>query len=98
MHEGIVGTIKNGTASRSFAGAKYTAAAKTGTAQTGTTRSDHGVFIGYAPAENPEVAIAVVMENGASPASLRIARTMLDAYFAGRDVDADAIDPGTLVS
>ena len=98
VHEGMVGTIKNGTAARSFAGAKYTAAAKTGTAQTGTTRSDHGVFIGYAPAENPEVAIAVVMENGASPASLRIARTMLDAYFAGRDVDADAIDPGTLVS
>lgn len=97
IHEGMVGTIENGTAARFFPGIDYTAAAKTGTAQTGTASSDHGVFIGYAPADKPEVAIAVVAENGGSAAACTTARAILDAYFDQKEIDADAINPGTLV-
>ncbi len=72
---------KGGTAYEAFKGVSYTLAAKTGTAQNGTTRSDHGVFIAYAPAESPQVALAVVMENGTSAAASTVARRVLDAYF-----------------
>ena len=72
---------KGGTAYEAFKGAPYTLAAKTGTAQNGSKRSDHGVFIAYAPAEKPQVAIAVVMENGTSAAASAVARRVLDAYF-----------------
>lgn len=72
---------KGGTAYEAFKDASYTLAAKTGTAQNGTNRSDHGVFIAYAPADTPQVAIAVVMENGTSAAASAVARQVLDAYF-----------------
>ncbi len=72
---------KGGTAYAAFRDAPYTLAAKTGTAQNGANRSDHGVFIAYAPADNPQVALAVVMENGTSAAATAVARQVLDAYF-----------------
>ncbi len=80
-----VASAPGGTAYNSFRDAPYTVAAKTGTAQNGNNdRSDHGVFIAYAPAENPEVAISVVMENGTSGPAHQVARTVLDAYFASK--------------
>ena len=72
---------KGGTAYEAFKDAAYTLAAKTGTAQNGKTRSDHGVFIAYAPADDPQVALSVVMENGTSAAASAVARRVLDAYF-----------------
>ena len=79
----------NGTA-RTFASASYQAAGKTGTVQAGGNLNDHTSFMAYAPAENPEVAIAVFFEQGSRPSasggavSTIVARTMLDAYFASR--------------
>ena len=56
--------------------------AKTGTASHGTGGSDHGVFVCWAPAENPEIAIAVYIEHGASGSNFAgVARDMLDYYF-----------------
>ena len=76
-------TQTGGTAAKAFAGAQYTVAAKTGTAQGSSSKqSDHGIFIAYAPAEDPQVAIAVVMEQGTSAAAAEVARQVLDAYFA----------------
>ena len=87
VQAGMVAVGKTGTARASFANAPYTVACKTGTAQTGIAgQSDHGTFIAYAPVENPEVAIAVVVENGTSAASAWVARQVLDAYFEGKDV------------
>ena len=58
-------------------------AAKTGTAQ--CTGSDHTLFICFAPYENPEISIAVVIEHGAKGfASKGVAKDILDAYFAGK--------------
>ncbi len=75
-------TQVGGTAYSAFRDAPYTVAAKTGTAQNGRNRSDHGVFIGYAPADAPEVALAVVMENGTSAPATMLARSVFDAFFA----------------
>lgn len=81
VREGMVLAATRGTAASCFRKAAYTVACKTGTAQVAQNRSDHGVFIAYAPVESPEVAIAVVVENGTSAASMQVARTVLDAYF-----------------
>jgi len=78
------GTI--GTAS-GFARSPYTIACKTGTAQDGLTRSDNGVFIAYAPIENPQIAIAVVMQNGTSGPSQVVAKQILDYYFMQMNQD-----------
>lgn len=72
---------RGGTAYTAFKGTTYSVAAKTGTAQNSRTRSDHGIFIGYAPLEDPQVAVAVVMENGTSAPAAEVARAVLDACF-----------------
>ncbi len=98
VKKGMVAVGKSGTASRYFAAAKYTLACKTGTAQTGIRNSsDHGTFIAYAPADNPEVAIAVVMERGTSGASSAVARTVLDAYFANKEKGEPPTDYGVIL-
>lgn len=98
VRDGMVAVGKTGTARAYFADAPYTLASKTGTAQTGISgQSDHGTFIAYAPVENPEVALAVVVENGTSSASAWVARQVLDAYFAGKDVGETITPDGVLL-
>ncbi|MBQ5840448.1 MAG: penicillin-binding protein, partial [Clostridia bacterium] len=98
VREGMIAVGKSGTASVSFASAPYTVACKTGTAQTGLTNSsDHGTFIAYAPVDNPEVALAVVIERGGSAASTAVARKVLDAYFAGKETGETPTDVGVLL-
>jgi len=76
-----------GTAAGVFTGFKQTAAAKTGTAEvfdaSGNKKSNHALFVAYAPYENPEIAVAVILESGHAGASFAgpIARNILDAYF-----------------
>ena len=81
--------------------AAYSVAGKSGTAQVFTIEQeaeyneddveerlrDHGLFIAYAPAENPTIAVAVVVENGGggSRAAAPVVRLILDAYFANGD-------------
>lgn len=96
VREGMIQTGKTGTA-RQFASARYTVAAKTGTAQNLKTRSDHGVFIAYAPAENPEVAISVVLENGTSRPAADLAKVILDAYFASKGKGISPTPEGVLL-
>jgi penicillin-binding protein 2 len=96
VREGMIQTAKTGTA-RQFASANYSVAAKTGTAQIVKTRSDHGVFIAYAPAENPEVAISVVLENGTSRPSANLAKKILDAYFASKGKGISPTPEGVLL-
>ncbi len=73
-------TQSDGTAYSMFGGYKVEVAAKTGTAE--NSGSDHTTFICYAPYDDPEVAIAVVIEHGAkSKFSMSVAKALLDAYF-----------------
>ncbi|MCL1834842.1 MAG: penicillin-binding transpeptidase domain-containing protein [Oscillospiraceae bacterium] len=71
-----------GTAAREFADYPIKVAAKTGTVQVESQDINNGVFVCYAPAENPEIAISVVVEKGGSgSAIMSIARNVLDYYF-----------------
>lgn len=71
-----------GTAHRAFLGAPYEAAGKTGTAQIERDR-EISLFIGYAPAEHPEVCVAVMVPGGgeSGETAVPIARKLFDAYF-----------------
>ena len=83
VREGMIGSANHpyGTSFATFNGYEPTVAAKTGTTETGAV-SDDAVFICYAPAEDPEIAIAVVVEKGVAGANLApIARSVLDYYF-----------------
>lgn len=69
-----------GTAYSVFGGYEIEIAAKTGTAE--NAGSDHAVFICYAPFENPEVAIAVVIEHGVKGKyAMQVAKDLLDEYY-----------------
>ena len=75
-----------GTAYKTFSDYPITIAAKTGTAQTGIKgTSDHGAFVCFAPADDPQIAISVYIERGGHGSTLAsIAKAILDVYF---DVD-----------
>lgn len=66
VHTGMQMVIQNTTAFNSISSIQ--AAGKSGTAQESTKHPDHATFISYAPASNPEVAMAVVIQNGYSSA------------------------------
>jgi penicillin-binding protein 2 len=67
----------------------YTVAGKTGTAQN-PHGNDHAWFVCYAPAENPEIAVAVLVENAGHGGSVAapIARKVLEQYFG---VEKDSV-------
>ncbi len=79
-----VAASQDGTAYRAFQDFPIPVAAKTGTAETGfeDRSSSNGLFICYAPADNPQVAIAQIVEKGAwGSNTIGIARDLLTAYF-----------------
>ncbi len=93
-------TLPGGTAASVGANAGYAIAAKTGTAQVIGIRQnekynehsinerhrDHALFIAYAPAEDPKIALAVIVENGGHGGSAAgpIARKVMDYYLLGK--------------
>ncbi|MDR2420541.1 MAG: hypothetical protein LBD49_00355 [Oscillospiraceae bacterium] len=96
LKEGMRGAVTAGTAGDVFGGYKTPVAAKTGTVQTGSEIND-GVFVAYAPADDPEIAIAVVVEKGGSGAGImEIARVVMDKYFEGQG-GAVAVGDGELL-
>lgn len=78
-----------------FEGASYTVGSKTGTAQTLVNEyglTTDGLYIAFAPYENPEVAVAVMVETGArGAATASVARDMLDTYFNDEDYEIGVI-------
>ena len=73
-------TDSTGTANSVFKDYEIAIGAKTGTAE--NSGSDHVTFICFAPFDNPEIAIAVVLENGAKGTfSMSVAKDIMDAYF-----------------
>ena len=73
----------NGTAfSQLWSEVPATVAGKTGTAEHISNKSDHGAFVCFAPADDPQIAIAVYVENGGHGSTLtNIARSILLEYF-----------------
>ncbi len=91
-------TRPGGTAARAGWGAKYSFAGKTGTAQVIGLKGekydedaiherhrDHALFIAFAPAEAPKIALGILVENGGhgSSTAAPIARKVIDYYLLG---------------
>jgi penicillin-binding protein 2 len=77
-----------GTAHRHFRDYPLDIAGKTGTAQTSTALSNHAWFGGFAPFEEPEIAVVVLLENGGSSAySVPIAKEIIDYYFGFKNLN-----------
>ena len=74
--------VTNGTG-YSFKYASYDAAGKTGSAQYDDSDKYHSWFVGFAPVDNPEIAICVILEGGYSGVSSAqvTAKAVLDEYF-----------------
>ncbi len=80
-----VANATDGTAVSVFRDFPFQVAGKTGTSETGNEKrgeSSHGLFICYAPADDPEIAVAVVIEHGVWGAyTAPVARDVLMSYF-----------------
>jgi len=116
IRKAMIGVNLEGTSAGSFVAAEYTSAGKTGTAQVFTIKQnekyeagkiderlrDHALFIAFAPAENPKVALAMVVENGGfgAQSAAPMARRVFDYLFLGlypslEDMDAVRIGLAT---
>ena len=109
IHNAMVGVTKEGTSARSFANAPYTTGGKTGTAQAAAlSRSvkydaskiaenlrDHSLYIAFAPADKPRIALAVIVENAGfgAAAAAPIARLAMDYYLTGKRPDEPVPKP-----
>jgi penicillin-binding protein 2 len=113
IKKALIGVNIEGTSATSFVGATYTSAGKTGTAQVYTVKEnekynsnkidermrDHALYMAYAPADEPKVAIALVVENsgfGAQNAA-PIARRIFDYVLLGQypsQEDIEAVQKG----
>ena len=100
IRDAMVGVNIEGTGTAAFRGAGYTSAGKTGTAQVIQIKKnerydaskiderfrDHALYMAFAPAENPQIALALVVENsgfgGANSAP--IARRVFDFWLKGQ--------------
>ncbi|WP_189456678.1 penicillin-binding protein 2 [Cognatilysobacter bugurensis] len=118
VQEGMMATIHGqGTATAMARGATYLMAGKTGTSQKisrkGSQSMDprslpyhlrhQALFVGYAPADNPTIAVAIVVEHGGYGGSTAapIARKIFDAWLTGKMPEPDPestrqLPPGTL--
>lgn len=82
VQDGLHDVTKYGTAASSFRGFTVDIAGKTGTAENSQGR-DHGWFVAYGPFDNPNIVVAVIVENGGygSQSAVPIGRKILDAAF-----------------
>ena len=103
IRDAMVDVMRKGTARRVFNGTEYQAAGKTGTAQVFSLRGakydadaveerlrDHSVFMAYAPVEDPQIALAVIVENGGwgTTAAAPIARKVFDFWLDPERIEA----------
>lgn len=105
----MIGVNREGTSAAAFKGAQYVSAGKTGTAQLFQVKEnekyhesqiserlrDHAWFIAYAPADQPRIAVAVLVENGGfgAQAAAPIARQVFDYYLLGQQPSAPKVPP-----
>jgi penicillin-binding protein 2 len=100
IRRAMVGVTQGGTSARVFAGAPYLSGGKTGTAQAVTIgqkekynaskleehQRDHALYIAFAPADDPKIAVAAIVENagfGAASAA-PITRRIFDYWLLGQ--------------
>ncbi len=85
IHSGMRMVVEN---TSEFNGFPVAAAGKTGTAQQNLTRANHALFVGYAPYENPEIAIATRIAYGyTSHNAAELSKNVLAYYFKAEDAE-----------
>lgn len=87
IREGMRETVTEGTA-QSLQALPVAVAGKTGTAQYGTGDLTHGWFVSFAPYENPELVMIVLVEGQSKESTYHavpITKTVLEWYFSGRN-------------
>jgi penicillin-binding protein 2 len=100
IKQAMIGVTREGTSARSFLNAGYVSGGKTGTAQVIAIKKnekyeakklaerhrDHALYTAFAPADNPRIALALIVENGGfgAAAAAPIARQALDYYLLGK--------------
>ncbi|MDD3935529.1 penicillin-binding protein 2 [Rhodoferax sp.] len=113
IRRAMVGVTQEGTSRRVFAGASYSSGGKTGTAQAVSLgknekynaarmeerQRDHSLYIAFAPAEDPKIAIAVIVENAGfgSVSAAPMARRAFDYWLLGQypnEQDLDLVRKG----
>lgn len=96
LKEAMKRVVDDGTASSTFLNYKYPVGGKTGTAQV-SNGSDNVIFVGFAPYDNPEIAVTVILEHGdKSRNAAMIAKDIFDCYFRQKypeDFKEPAKDP-----
>ncbi len=81
VKEGMLSVTEDGTGQAALGTYPIKVGGKTGTSQV-TGQVDHSIFVAFAPFDKPEIAIAVVLENGNSGFSAgTVVREIMDAYF-----------------
>jgi len=113
IRDAMVGVTQGGTGTRVFAGAGYVSGGKTGTAQAVSLaknqkynasameehQRDHSLYVAFAPAEDPKIALAVIVENAGfgAAAAAPIARRTFDYWLLGQypsEEDLAAVSQG----
>ncbi len=85
IKDGMLSVTEDGTGSTVFADYDVKIGGKTGTAQT-DRGADHNIFVAFAPFDNPEIAVAVVIEHGASSyTSGSVMKAIMNAYFFNQE-------------
>ena len=117
VRKALVGVTQEGTSTKVFAGAPYLSGGKTGTAQAVTIgqkekynkarmeerQRDHAVYMAFAPADNPTIALAVIVENAGWGAGVAapIARRVFDYVLLGKypsEEDMLAVQKGVAIA
>lgn len=82
LTELMEGVVENGTATK-LKGLSYTAAGKTGSAEFNSDSDSHAWFTGFAPADDPEICVTIIIENAGSGGeyAVPVAKRIFDAYF-----------------
>lgn len=94
---GMLSVTVDGTGQAALGDYPIKIGGKTGTAQV-EGKADHSTFIVFAPYDNPEIAISVVLEHGASTyATGSLVRQILDSYFFSSENLATDIPPFTVI-
>lgn len=98
VREGMRLVAQTGTASATFADFPIAVAAKTGTAENGSG-SNNGIFVAYAPADNPQIAVSVVVEHGLHGSSIApVAHAVFEEYFLYDAVESETYSKNRLMN
>ncbi len=97
IKEGMLSVTVDGTGHAALGDYPIKLGGKTGTSQV-EGGADHSTYILFAPYDNPEIAISVVLEHGSSSyASGTLVRQILDAYFFSDENESSTVTPYTVI-